>query len=63
MTKGMGAAVLKLLKDEKIVSLDRSKSMYFLDPDRLGKVANATYADCMARKFESKAIEFVKRSL
>lgn len=63
MTKGLGAAVLALLKNEKILTLDRSKAMYFLDPDRLGSLAGATYADCMARKFDDKTIKFVKQAL
>lgn len=61
MTKGAGAAVLKLMLSEQILSLNGS--MYFLDPDRLGKLTGASYADCMTRQFNAATIDFIKRSL
>lgn len=61
MTKGTGLEVLNLLKNEKILTL--SGSMYLLDADRLGAVADVTYAECAARKFNPKTIAFVRRAI
>ena len=61
MTKGMGQTVLNRMLAEKIVRLEGP--MYFLDPIQLSEKTGSTYADCMARKFGSAAIEFAKRSL
>jgi hypothetical protein len=61
MTKGAGQAVLNHLIDEHILSL--KAPMYFLDPVRLGEAAGATYADCMARRFQPKTIEFVRKAI
>lgn len=61
MTKGTGKAVLDQMVEEKILSL--SGNMYFLDPARLGAQTGATYADCAARRFGAKTIEFIKRAL
>jgi hypothetical protein len=63
MTKGTGQAVLNLLTEEKSLSLDSGKSMYFLDPSRLSTVAGANYYDTMARKFDQKTIAFVRRAI
>jgi hypothetical protein len=63
MTKGAGRAVLDLLLKEKILPLDSAKSMYFLDPDHLSKLAGASYADTMARKFSERTVEFVRRAI
>ena len=61
MIKGTGRFVLQLLKDEGIISLENQR--YFLDPVRLANVTGTTYADCTARHFQEKAIDFVQRSL
>jgi hypothetical protein len=61
MTKGSGNAILELLVSDKILTL--SGSMYYLDPDRLGKITGATYVDCMSRNFGDGAISFVRRVL
>jgi len=61
MTKGSGQAVLNLMLRDRILSIDGS--MYVLDPDKLAACAGANYADCMARQFNDKTIEFVRRAL
>ncbi len=61
MIKGSGQFVLNLLKREDIVSLENSK--YFLDPARLAEVTGTTYADCAARRFEQKAVDFIQAAL
>lgn len=61
MTKGSGAAVLKLLLDTKILSLNGS--MYFLNPDLLGELAGTSYAECMNRRFNDSTVKFIKRAL
>ena len=61
MTKGTGQVVLDLMLAEGILSL--RGPMYFLDPDRLGAQTGATYVDCMARRFDAKAVAFAQRAL
>ena len=61
MTKGTGMSVLKLMLKEEIVT--KENAMYYLDPQRLAACTDVHYADCMARRFSAKAIEFVKRAL
>lgn len=61
MTKGSGAAVLKHMLKEGILSLQGR--LYYLDSDALASKAGANYTDCMARHFNSKTIEFVKGAL
>ena len=61
MTKGAGQAVLNLLKARKIIY--PVKSMYYLDPDKLGAETGATYAECMARQFKAKTAAFVDEAL
>ncbi len=61
MTKGTGQAVLDLLKAEGIITL--VGSMYFLDADKLGATAGATYADCAARQFGQQTMAFLGRAL
>ena len=36
--------------------------MYFLDSDRLAECTGANYSDCVARRFGTKAIEFVQQA-
>ena len=61
MTKGTGQFVLDLLKDAGIVSLEHPR--YFLDPARLAEVTGTTYADCAARRFEQKTVDFIQTAL
>jgi hypothetical protein len=61
MTKGPGQAVLETLKREKILTL--IGNMYELDPDRLGSVTGATYADCMKWEFNEKTVNFIEGAL
>jgi hypothetical protein len=61
MTKGSGQAVLDLLLNENVLSI--AGNMYVLDPDRLAARAGTNYTDCMARRFNDKTIEFVRRAL
>ena len=61
MIKGSGQAVLHLLAQEGIISLERPR--YFLDPARLAEVTGATYTDCVARRFGPKAIDFIQKAL
>jgi hypothetical protein len=61
MTKGAGQAVLDLLKARGIIY--PVKSMYYLDPDKLGSETGATYAECMARQFKPKTASFVNEAL
>ena len=61
MTKGTGQFVLNLLKREGIVSLEHPR--YFLDPARLAEVMGTTYADCAARRFEQKTIDYIQGAL
>lgn len=57
MTKESGQLVLDHMVRMGIVTLDGP--MYHLDPDKLGSVAGATYADCVARTFSEKTLEFI----
>ena len=61
MTKGTGQAVLDFMVGERVLS--RGGSRYFLDADRLAELTGTTYGDCMASRFGSKAIDFVRRAL
>lgn len=61
MTKESGQAVLDLLVDNKILSV--TGNMYTLDPDKLGELAGATYAEAMAKKFSAKTQQFVLTAL
>lgn len=61
MTKGTGASVLKALIDGRIITLD--DSMYVLDPDRLGEIVGATYAQAVSRQFGEKTVEFVRTAI
>jgi hypothetical protein len=61
MTKGMGNVILKAMLAEKILTLNGS--MYFLDPDLLGKVTGASYADCMSRRFSTNTVDFIKKAI
>lgn len=61
MTKGPGQAVLNLLLRDRILSIDGN--MYVLDPDRLATRAGTNYAECMARRFGDKTVEFVAQAL
>jgi hypothetical protein len=63
MIKGSGKAVLELLLQTKIVSLNNQQNMYYLDPNQLANIAGASYADTMARKFKQKTIDFIRRSI
>ncbi len=61
MTKGSGQKVLDAMISRNIITLQGS--MYHLDPDKLGLLTGATYADCAARKFSVKTISFVEQCL
>ena len=61
MTKGSGQAVLELLVDEGILSLDGN--MYVLDPEQLAARAGTNYTDAMARRFNDKTVDFVRQAL
>jgi hypothetical protein len=61
MTKGTGQAVLDHLKSQGILTL--KGSMYYLDPRLLGELSGATYADCAARRFGPRTINFVNEAL
>lgn len=61
MTKGKGQAVLDALKEDEIIVLDGQ--MYFLDADRLGAVTGATYADAVARQFNSKTVDYIAAAI
>ena len=61
MTKGSGQKVLALMLNEGIVSRDQSR--YYLFSDRLAELTQTNYADCMAYRFTSEAIAFVRRAL
>ena len=61
MTKGSGQAVLNLLLSDRVLSIDGD--MYVLDPEKLAACTGASYADCMSRRFNDKALGFVRRAL
>lgn len=61
MTKGAGRAILDLMIEDKILSLQGSQ--YHLDPEQLSARAGTTYRECMARRFRPKTIAFAQRAL
>ena len=61
MLKGSGRVVLDILIREGIVRPGQPR--YFLDPGRLADVTGATYADCAARHFGQRTIEFMQAAL
>lgn len=61
MTKGTGQAVLQLLVSDKILTL--TGPMYFLNPDLLGKLADTSYVESMARRFKPGTLAYVQRAL
>ena len=61
MLKGSGQFVLDILIREAIVSQGHPR--YNLDPGRLADVTGATYADCAARNFGQKTIDFMQAAL
>jgi hypothetical protein len=63
MTKGSGKAVLSLLLQTKIVSLNNQHNMYYLDPNQLATIAGTNYAETMARKFKQKTIDFIRQTV
>ena len=34
--------------------------MYHLDPDKLGEIVGATYADCVFQTYSAKTIEYIR---
>jgi hypothetical protein len=64
MTKGVGLAVLNHMKTTRILTQrGAADPMYILNPDRLGEISGATYAQCMAHEFNEKTIEFVRDAI
>ena len=61
MTKGAGQAVLDLMINEGILSLEQLR--YFLNQDKLSEVTGMHYHDCMASRFDQRAVDFVQRAL
>ena len=61
MTKGTGRAVLDVMLNVGIVTRDQAR--YYLNTGLLGELTGATYADCMAYRFELKATAFVQEAL
>jgi hypothetical protein len=61
MLKGSGQFVLDILIRESIVRLEYPR--YFLNPVRLADVTGATYADCAARHFGQRTIDFMQAAL
>lgn len=61
MTKGAGRAVLDLMIKRNIITTDGT--MYYLDADRLGSETGATYADCVAKRFQDKTLSFIGEAL
>jgi hypothetical protein len=61
MTKGSGQSVLNLMLRERVIFI--AGNMYVLDPNRLATCTGTNYADCMARRFDDKAANFVREAL
>lgn len=64
MTKGVGQAVLNHMKSTGILTQrGAGDPMYILNPDLLGEISGATYAQCMAHDFNEKTVEFVRQAI
>ena len=61
MLKGSGKFVLDILIREGVVHQGHPR--YSLDPGRLADVTGATYADCAARHFGQRTIDFMQAAL